>query len=694
MGYEKIRKYPLFRLLIPLIGGILIGEELYNGLDIQFPKVYYLFLFLSFLWILLCLIVRRTTTTFLFSLLLISFLVTLGFIRLITVQPHKYDDVSPAAYLGTIIESPTSKVHSSFYNVTIRLKPSEDKILLFMPKSDFESKELIYSVGDCIAFYGKIKQPKTKSVLNSFQYATYLVRQGLSGICYTSSKNCTVLGKENLGWWSNLVTMQRDRLMNLFRKLNFEGEVLAIASALTIGTKEHLTEELRLSYTKAGVSHVLALSGLHLGVIYLFVFTLFSFVFYKFSFGKELATVIACVSIWFFALFTGGSPSIIRSALLFSLLGVGTLFNRKKVSLNSLSVVAFFMLLYNPHWLFSISFQLSFSAVASILLFTKPLQSLLRPKNKIVKYVWSLLVVSFTAQLGTTPWVLFHFGTFSPYFLLTNLIVIPLITLLIYSLLLLILFGAIDFIQLVLSNVVVWIINSIHWTIDFVVTLPQSYVESLTVYPVELLVILAVFGALLVCYHIKRKYFVVVILVSIVLIMTCRLVYLFKFRAQDRIDLYLVRDKPVLQVTDKKGGHFILLIDTLVKQDEVIRTFTKQWSYQQLKKPVFLTTNRDYNLPYWSNVLFSYCGISLLFVNSSLYSREERILERLKIDYLYLFNTFRGELASLFSLYDIGTLIASQRLMLRKDNELTTLCILNNVSFITLDEKGYLDLLR
>lgn len=694
MGYEKIRKYPLLRLLIPLIGGILIGEELYDVINIRFPVVFYLIFFLSLLWIFLWFVVYKTTFTFLFGLLLIPFLVTLGFIRFSINQSPKYDDVFATSYMGTIIEPPTSKAESSFCNFTIRLKQSDDKVLLYIPKSNFESKDLIYSVGDCIAFYGKIKQPKNKSVLKSFNYATYLMRQGLSGICYTTNKNCTLLGKEDLGWWSNAVITQRDRLMRLFRKLNFEGEVLAIASALTIGTKEYLTEDLRLNYTKAGVSHVLALSGLHLGVIYLFIFTVLSFILYKLSFSKELATVIACISVWFFALFTGSSPSIIRSALLFSLLGVGTLFNRKKVSINSLSVVAFFMLLYNPNWLFSISFQLSFSAVASILLFTKPLQSLIRTKNKTINYIWSLLVVSFTAQLGTTPWVLFHFGTFSPYFLLTNMIVVPLITLLIYSLLLLILFGGFDLFQLVLSKVVVCIINSIHEVIDFVVSLPQSYIESLTVYPVELIVVLVISGVLLLCYHIKRKYFIMTILVSIGLVISCRLFYLLKFKPQDRIDLYLVRDRPVLQVTNVKGDHYVVLVDTLVKEEEVIRVFTKQWSYQQLKNPEFITTNRDLDLPYWYNGLFSYRGISLLFVNSSLYCKADKILERIKIDYLYLFNTFKGELESLFSLYDIGTLIASHRLMLRKESELTSLCILNNVSFITLDEKGYLDLLR
>ncbi len=135
-----------------------------------------------------------------------------------------------------------------------------------------------------------------------------------------------------------------------------------------------------------------------------------------------------------FRFFYRTSPlEVVRSACMFSIWAVADIFNRQALSLNTLAATAWVMLLCNPVWLFDVGFQLSFLAVASILLTYKPIYRLLPVKSRIGRYFWGLMSVSIAAQLGTAPLVMFYFSRFSTHFLFTNLVVIPLVTIILYS---------------------------------------------------------------------------------------------------------------------------------------------------------------------------------------------------------------------------------------------------------------------
>lgn len=143
----------------------------------------------------------------------------------------------------------------------------------------------------------------------------------------------------------------------------------------------------------------MALSGLHIGLLYV----LFSYILKLLDVkggnaGKYLRTLLLLLLLWSFAFFTGLSPSVIRSASMFSALAVAEVFSRKAISLNTLAAVAWFMLLCKPVWLFDVGFQLSFLAVASILLIQKPIYQLLPVKGWLGKYIWGLMAVSIAAQ--------------------------------------------------------------------------------------------------------------------------------------------------------------------------------------------------------------------------------------------------------------------------------------------------------
>ena len=224
----------------------------------------------------------------------------------------------------------------------------------------------------------------------------------------------------------------RQELLDRYRTPSSEDDEYAVVAAMTLGDKSALTKELRETYSLTGASHVLALSGLHLGIIYLLLFRL--------TFGRRrfwLSQVVIILSIWAFAFLTGLSTSVIRSATMISLYALFSVAERHRSPVNILCFTAIVMLLLNPGSLFDIGFQLSFSAVFAILLLM-PLFESFFPEHYFVgrplqRYIYNMVGLSVAAQIGVAPLIAYHFGRFSTYFLLTNFVVIPAATIILYG---------------------------------------------------------------------------------------------------------------------------------------------------------------------------------------------------------------------------------------------------------------------
>ena len=188
-------------------------------------------------------------------------------------------------------------------------------------------------------------------------------------------------------------------MISLYQKLGFSGDELAVLSALTIGDKTELSDSVRESYSVAGASHILALSGLHIGLLYTLLFFILKPIARRGNIGRAIRSVLLLILLWAFAFFTGLSPSVVRSVSMFSILAMADMVGRQPLSLNTLAAAAWLMLFCNPAWLFDVGFQLSFLAVASILLIQKPIYHLITVKGRIGKYIWGLMSVSVAAQI-------------------------------------------------------------------------------------------------------------------------------------------------------------------------------------------------------------------------------------------------------------------------------------------------------
>lgn len=309
-------------------------------------------------------------------------------------------------------------------------------------------------------------------------YDHYLRRHGYAGRVYVASHHWQA-SQVSL---RSLSTVQRSRLWFLrqrhsllqrYQSFHLDKEQYAVLSAMTLGDKSALSRELRDTYSISGASHILALSGLHLGIIY----TLLSF----FSMGRRwriVSQTLIVLSLWAFAFLVGLSPSVVRSATMFSVFAILSLSHRQRMSVNALLFTLIAMLMVSPLSLFDVGFQLSFVSVLSILLWHPLLHSLLPipflQRHPLLHWAWGLVCVSLAAQMGAAPLVAYYFGRFSTWFLLTNFIVVPAATLILYGALIALLCPWPP-----LIGCLSWILHALNSVLSQLTRLPFASIEGL-----------------------------------------------------------------------------------------------------------------------------------------------------------------------------------------------------------------------
>lgn len=342
----------------------------------------------------------------------------------------QYDwDGEPAIYKG-IVES-VPEVRGKTFRAEVRVDVQRlsngnwkriDRNILLSWMPDSLSKPL--ACGDSVCFYAKVSYPFSEKELTRFDYGDYLLRKSISGTALAYAGNWRCTGKPRSLSVSQLAKVCQQQVVDVYRSWGFDQDVQAVVSALTIGEKTDLTPELKAMYSAAGVSHVLALSGLHVGILSCILLWLFYPLTYLKHGRKILAFLVVCL-LWLFAFISGLSSSVVRAVVMYSLYTFASFCSEERFSgMHSLVLAAFLMLIYNPFFLFDISFQLSFTAVFSILAFYPLFSRWLCIKNCVLRYVWNTLSLSISAQLGTLPFILYYFGSFPTYFLLVNLVVV------------------------------------------------------------------------------------------------------------------------------------------------------------------------------------------------------------------------------------------------------------------------------
>lgn len=331
-------------------------------------------------------------------------------------------------YVGILEDYPLEKPRS--YQLELRLRhvlvdgetlPVKGKVLVY---NDTVANEK-FIPGNILIFRLTPLKITNRGNPCEFDYKFYMENQGYRHYGFSSSEDIIDIQSPEKRKFRYLALIFREKLLNIYRHNGIEGEKLAIIAAITLGEKGLLEPVQKEIFSKAGIMHIMAVSGLHAGIVALLVSWLFFFLRGKL---KPIREVISIASLWVFAFITGLSPSVMRSALMFSFLIAGRLIKRPVNPINSLLASAFVLIIASPSVIFSASFQLSYMAVFYIISFEKHLAGIFDIKNPLPAYLWRSASTTITAQAGTLPLTITFFNRFPTWFILTNVLILPIAT--------------------------------------------------------------------------------------------------------------------------------------------------------------------------------------------------------------------------------------------------------------------------
>ena len=348
-------------------------------------------------------------------------------------------------YTIKILEDPVLKARSNRCSVqicSVETEKGEEKVdkkaILYLPQDSLSDK-LVAGNYLCVKTLFKKQEP---SPTQSPQYSNYSKIKGYACVGYASSSNWKSINspKSYIPDIQSKALYFRRNLIQTLAQIIPNKRQLSIASGILFGDKSSMDNDLKTAFSTTGGAHVLAVGGLHAGILYGVLLFPFGF-FGNSKRNKCLQQLFILPLMWTFTFITGLTPSVVRTTIMLSFYGLAEITGKKSFSLNIVGAAAFFMLLYNPMYLFDIGFQFSFSAVIAIISINPLLKSFYYTGNYIIRYIWSLITVSISAQIGTMPLTIYYFNQFPVVFLLTNLFIIPLVGILLTLLLIYLVFS-------------------------------------------------------------------------------------------------------------------------------------------------------------------------------------------------------------------------------------------------------------
>jgi len=643
---------PLFRYLVPFVLGIILSMQL------QLQAVWYVYCFFGAVFIyFLFQIIHKLSASFtlqpLHGFLFHLVLFFGGIFIVIKDTPVYHDDYfmvnadSVSVFKCRINKPPEIAERNTklYVDVDMLIRDSlatavNGKSIVYIKTDSLHS--ITFNYGDIIYIKNKFSSPQETKNPAAFDYKKYLYNLKIYHVAFlkfgeyqqTNTNEAKKIWTHIYAWKSYFI-----RLMEKHIK---DENSLSVGVALIIGQKSVIPDEVQQAYANTGTMHILAVSGLHVGILYVileFLFRPFSFFFTKRSKAALFKTVVILLIIWLYACLSGLSPSVNRSAVMFTFLALGKLYDQQIDSFNILFVSMFPLLLDDPYQITQVGFQLSYLAVGGIVFFQPLVYNIWKPSNTLLKYFWSMTSVSIAAQIVTSPIGIYYFHQFPNYFLLSNIIAIPVSFLILVLGVAFFALGAIPFIGSGIAFMLDWSLRIMNYSVIRIEKLPYSVTENLylNVYSTILMYIIILFlGAFLV---LKEKKYFLGMLASILFCCITITLHKMENNKRDDIIMYSLKKNAAIVINNETSAYIFTDTDSLKDSEEFKFHLKNDFIKRGIKNPEYINVlkQKEYtpiNTVYYRYPFLYANGKTIFFLDPE--TRNDSVPNCEIVDYVFI----------------------------------------------------------
>lgn len=593
----------------------------------------------------------------------------------------RFENLNKAGVFAVEV-SATPKEKPSTYALQVRTQgyaadslhfaPTRGSAILYLPKTD---QVEALNIGDKLLVATTFAAPTAAGNPEEFDYPLYLHRRGIGAVAFVDAAHWTETEKATHISIRRMASDSRNRLLHVYKQYALGGQEFAVLAALTLGYRDDLSPDLYADYANSGAIHILSVSGLHVGIIYVVFAFLFSFLnrWPRIRFVKPLLIILL---LWAYAFVTGLSPSVMRATLMFSLVALGSAFRYKPQVYNTVFFSAFVLLLLNPYYLFDIGFQLSYAAVLSILLLYPRLKNLLHPRPKPLCWAWQLFCVSGAAQVGTMPLSIYYFHQFPDYFFITNFWVIPLSTCIIYAAMLLFALHAVPLLGSALAAVLKSLLVAQNRGIEWISHLPFATSHAWLSQGEALLLYLALLLSLL---YVSRKQYKFLAL-ALGSLLAIQLLQVGRHATTLNSTQLVVYSSPQCTTVDFicHGRHQLFATDS-VKATRMAQAF---WLKQGLPTPENVTHTAAYH-----DGLVSFAGKRIGILTDASYQNKVA-RHKMQLDYLILGNKTPVSMQDVDNLFEVKQVIVDNTISKYRCEKIRQYCHAKAIRCYFLAEGG------
>ena len=566
----KVLQFPLTRITIGFVFGLLFAKIMLPPIEVVFGIISF-----SLVSFVVLYFYNKSAFPIYFGITTYFLSFLLGISNAIVHTEHfqkthyihtKHVFEEPHEIYITINEKLKKSTFSDRYIATVNRINNEEqsgKLLLNISK---DSVEQSLSIGTNLVIKGILTKNKPPSNPNQFDYSKYLENKQIYAQLYTDIQDIKIGSeiKKDIWYYSSLL---RSRIIKNLENNNFNKTELYVAIALIMGQQQEISPEIIRDYQYAGAIHILSVSGLHIGFILIFVTFLLKPI-PNTRRGSFTKLIIIISSLSLFGIIAGLAPSVVRSVTMFSFVAIGIHLRRSVNIYHTILVSIFVILLVEPSFLFDVGFQLSYLALFFIIWLQPVLASIYTPKNKLSKYFWDILTVSFAAQIGTLPLSIYYFHQFPALFFITNLIIIPMLSIIMVLGVVVMVLAALNSIPVFASKMLEWSIYFMNKIINLIASFEQFIIKDIPLHSYLLVSSYIMLFTAIIWFKKPNYHKLVCVLISIIILQISLLTITWNTESEQ--ELVVFNSNKTTLIAERSGNNV-----NVIAHDGILRSINK-----------------------------------------------------------------------------------------------------------------------